>query len=88
MHLIGNQNKYRKEDLVYVEHKGESWIVDDIRERERPEPSLPPRLSDVLANSAAKENGEGLVPVCLFLFEGYALQTHKGVEPIIFAFIL
>ena len=43
----------------------ETWIVDDLRERERPDIETTPHLSDVLKNSEALEIGDGLLPVSI-----------------------
>ena len=69
-YAIGNQSKSHKPGLVYLSCEDQRWIVDELRERKRPDVKTTPHLSDVLKNSQALELGEGLLPVsskCLLI---------------------
>ena len=49
---------------MYLKCTDEMWIVDELRNRVRPESDTRIQLSDVLRRSEATERGDGLRPVC------------------------
>lgn len=56
-------DRFHKDNLVYVACDDDRWPMDDLRERTLPEKTTVPNLKEALKISEQYELGEGLLPV-------------------------
>lgn len=61
--FFAERSKYYKKELAYIPCYDDEWLVDELRERTRPDKRNNLTLSDVLRRSEAFERGDGLLPV-------------------------
>ncbi|KAK3735320.1 hypothetical protein QZH41_018723 [Actinostola sp. cb2023] len=59
---VNYNDKYHKQELQYVPCTETRWLVDDLRERKRPNCDQTVNLCDALKASEAYERGDGFLP--------------------------